>query len=316
MAITIGRLGYAGFGLEGTPGTPVAAGVYLPYTDISMRGHHEPLEVQGATTSRNMDKDSVVGKKWSEGDLKIDLDVVNSGYLFKMALGNEVLATGTPNNHTFYATVSGNTPKTATVIFGRDTDVEQYSFVACDELSMEVSDGLGTLSASMRGKFPTVGATQTVTTTSGTVFSFKDMAVQFGTTLTTATSASATELNEISLSVANNVEVIHRSGSADVSTIRTKGMKVSGSYTVFFDSETDKNAYYNLSKRAMIITFTGNANEQLRIRIPRFRLSEGEISTGLEDFFVLKGSFVAEDIVDSGCRLMDVRLQNDKSTVY
>lgn len=318
MAITIGRLGYAGFGLESSPGSAASASVYLPYTDISLRAHHEPLEVQGSTASRFMDKDSVVGKKWSEGDIKIDLDVMNSGYLWKQALGSELLATGTPNSHTFYATVSGNTPKTATVIFGRDTDVEQYTYVACDELSMEVSDGLASLSASMQGAFPAVGATQSATTTSGTVFSFKDMVVGFGTDLTTAAAASATAVNELSLSIANNLEVIHRSGSADVSTIRTKGFQVKGSYTVFFDSETDKNAYYNLLKRAMVITFTGNANEQLRIRIPRFRLSEGEISTGIDDFFVIKAEFVAEDVVDSStaCRLIDVRLQNTKGTIY
>lgn len=318
MAISIGRLGYVGLGLESSPGSAAAASVYLPFTDVSIRGHHEALENIASKSSRLMDKDSVVGKKWSEGDLKIDLDTHNSGYLWKMALGNEVLATGTPNNHTFYATYSGNTPKTATIIYGRDTDVEQYTQVACDELKMEVSDGLAEITASVMGAFPTTGATQTPTTTSGTVFSFKDLNVKFGTDLTTAAAASATAVNDLSLTIANNVEVIHRSGSSDVSTIRTKGMRVSGSYTLFFDSETDKNAYYNLNKRAMQLSFTGNANEQLRIRIPRFRLSEGEISTGLDDFFVIKAEFVAEDFVDAttSTRLIDVLIQNDKSTVY
>ena len=316
MSITIGRLGYLGFGLETDPGTAVDPAVFLPFTDVSLRAHHEPIEDIAAKTSRLMDKDSVVGKKWSEGDIKIDADVVNSGYLWKLALGNEVLETGTPNNHTFYTTVSGNTPKTATVYYGRDTDVERYDFISADELTMEVSDSLAELTASVMGKFPVIGTPQTATTTSGTIFSFKDLSVQFGTDLTTAAAASATAINEFSLTIANNLEVIHRSGSPDVSTIRTKGCRVSGSYTVYFDSETDKNAYYALNKRAMIATFTGNANEQLRIRIPRFRLSEGEIATGLDDFFVINCEFVAEDVVDSGARLIDVRLQNDKSTVY
>lgn len=316
MAISIGRLGSLGLGIESTPGDAVAASVYLPYTENSLRGHHEPLEVISSKASRHMDKDSVVGKKWSEGDVAIDLDVVNSGYLWKLALGNELLVTGTPNNHTFYTTVSGNTPKTATLIYSRDTDVEQYVFSAIDELSMEVSDGIATMSASFMGKFATTGAAQTPTTTSGTVFSFKDMNVKFGATLSEASGNDATAMNDLSLTIANNVEVIHRSGSADVSTIRTKGLRVSGSYTLFFDSETDKNAYYNLNKRAMEITFTGNANEQLRVRIPRFRLSEGEVSTGLDDFYVVNAEFVAEDVIDSGVRLIDVRLQNSKSTAY
>lgn len=318
MSISIGRLGYLGIGLESTPGDVVASTAFLPYTDISLRAHHEPLEVIGSKASRLMDRGSVVGKKWSEGDIEIDLDTHNSGYLFKMALGNEVLSTGTPNTHTFYVTASGNTPKTATMIFGRDTDIEQYAFASIDELTMEVSDGLAKLTASVQAKYATVGASQNVTVTSGTVLSFKDMNVYFGSDLTTAIAGSATAVNDLSLTIANNLEVIHRSGSEQVSTIRSKGARVSGKYTLYFDSETDKNAYYNLNKRAMYVRFTGNNNEQINMRIPRFRLSEGEIETGIDDFFVINCEFVAEDVVDSGTgtRLFDVQILNDRGTVY
>lgn len=317
MAKTIGRLGYVGYGVESVAGTAVAASVYLPYSDgPSLMGKHEPLAITSGRTSRNIDADSTVGKKWSEGDVQIDLDVVNSGYFFKVAFGNEMLATGTPNSHTFYTTVSGNTPKTATLIYGRDTDVEQYAYSAIDNLELNFSDGIATTKAAFKGKFPTTGATQTATTTSGTVVTFKDANVYFGSTLTTAEAASATAVNDFSITFANNLEVIHQSGSADVAAIRTKGFKCSGTYTLFFDAETDKLAHQNLNKRALEVVFTGNANEQLRIRIPRFRLDEAEISTGLDDFFVVKGSFTAEDVVDSGARLVDLRLQNSKGTVY
>ncbi len=315
--IQIGRLGYAGLKLESPPGSAeTTPDVYLPYTNISLREHHELLEITAAKTSRLMDTDSVKGKQWSEGDLAIDLDVTNSGYLWKMALGNEQLTQGTPNYHTFYATYSGNAPKTATIRYGRgDTDYRQFTYCSVDELTMEVSDGLATLTASMIGDFPTSVGADTVTTTSGTVFSFKDMAVKFGADLSNL-DASATPVNDLTLTVANNLELIHRSGSSTVSAIRTKGCRVSGSYTVFFDSTTDRDAYIALNKRAMQIVFTGNTNEELRIRIPEFRLSEGEISTGLDDFFIITCEFVAEDDIDSSVRFLDVRLTNDKGQVY
>jgi hypothetical protein len=316
MAITIGRLGYLGLGIEDTVGSAVTADIFVPYTDVSMRGHHEPIEVTSSKTSRSMDVSSVLGKKWSEGDVKMNLDIVNSGYLWKLALGNEICVTATPNVHTFYVSVSGNTPKTATLIFGRDTDVEQYVQCAVDELKLDVKDGLGELSASFKGQFPTVGSPQTVVMTSGTVLSFKDMSVKFGNTLTAANSASATPINEFSLSISNNIEMIYRSGTNDVSTVRNKGLRVTGSYKVFFDSEADKNAYYNLNKRSMQVTFSGNANETLVLHVPQFRLNEGEISTGLDDFFVITGNFVAEDVIDNGIRLFDAVLSNDKTSVY
>ncbi len=320
MAIDIGRLGSIGLGIEGTAGTAnTTPSVYLPFDEApTLRGHHELLEIISASASRNRDRGSSVGKKWSEGTVKIDLDVVNSGYLFKVAMGNEMLATGTPNSHTFYTTVSGNTPKTATLIYSRSTDVEQYAYSAIDQLNLEFGQGLATLAASFKGAFPTTGATQTPTTTSGTVVSFKDASFKLGSTLTTAGAASATAINSFKLNILNNLEVIHRSGSADVSLIRTKDARVTGSYTIFFNDTTERDAYYNLSRRSMEVKFVGNANELIKIRIPQFRLSEGEVATGLDDFFVVNATFEAEDVVDTGTatRLVDVLLQNDKGTVY
>ena len=318
MAIDIGRTGSLGLAIEASPGSAnITAAVFIPYTDISLRGHHEPLENISSRASRLMDSDSSLGRRWSEGDVSMLCDVVNSGYLFKLALGNEQLTTGSPDNHTFYTTVSGNAPKTATLIQSRgQTDVEQYVYSAVDELTLEVSDGLATLTASFQAKHPVAGTGQTETTTSGTVLGFKDYFVQFGNTLTAAGTAATTPLSEFSITFANNLEVIHRSGSDNVSAIRTKGFKCSGSYTLFFDSVTDRDAYYALTKRSMIMTASGNVSESLRIRIPEFRLDEAEVSTGLDDFYTVTANFTAEDDVDSGARLVDVRLQNEKASVY
>src|SRR3990172_6549421 len=154
--IDIARLGGLGLAIETSAGTAnTTASVYLPYSENSLRGHHEPIENISSRTSRIIDSDSVLGKRWAEGDVEILADVVNTGYLWKLALGNELLVTGTPNNHTFYPTVSGNTPLTATLINSRgSTDVEQYSFAAIDELNFEVSDGLATLNASWQAQHP------------------------------------------------------------------------------------------------------------------------------------------------------------------
>jgi len=322
--INIGRLGSLGIALEtvaGTPNTTMSA--YLNYSDgPTLRGHQEPIENISAKTSRIMDTDSVGGKKWGEGDVQILADTHLAGYLWKLALGNELYTTGTPSQHLFYPSVSGNTPKTATLIYSRgDTDVEQYAMSAIDELTFEVADEYATLSASFMSKFPTTGAAQTVTTTSGYQFAFKDYFVQFGGTLTLASTAATTPLSDFSLTIANNAETIYRSQSADVSALRSKGLRVSGSYTLFFDDVITRDAYYGLNKRSMILTASGNiigsATESFRIRLAEFRLDEAEVSTGLDDFYTIKANFVAEDDVDAvGTRLCDVLLTNDKASLY
>lgn len=319
---SIGRLGSLGIGLESVPGTPVAATDFINYTDISMRGYHEPIEVIGSTSSRYIDRTSVVGKKWSEGDISMDVDTTMTGYFLKMALGNEILTAGSPNIHDFYVTASGNTPKTATMYFDRKADVQRYSYVAMNELSLEVSDGLATMTGSFMGDFPDTTTEQTVTVTSGTVMAFPNFEMRLGSSLTTAAAANNTPVNEFSLTITNNVEVLHQTGSETPVALRTKGIQVTGSYTLFFDNENEKNAYYNLNKRAMEIKLTGNLNEEIRFRIPTFRLNEAEISTGIDDFFVVSTEFTAEDIVggggslDSGVRLIDARITNSKNSVY
>lgn len=317
--ITIGKLGSIGIAIEVSAGTAnTSPAVYIPYANgPTLRGHHTPLEDISTNTSRIMDRSSVLGKRWSEGDAEIWCDVKNSGYFWKLAMGNELYVAGTPSNHTFYTSVSGNTPLTATLIYSRGaTDIEQYTFCAVENLNFEVSNGLAKLTAAFKGQYPSNGASQTVTTTSGTVLAFKDYFVQFGATLTAAGTNTSTPISDFKLTIANQLEVIHRSGSSDVSTIRNKGFKVTGSYTVFFDSVTDRDAYYALQKRSLILTASGINNESLRIRIPQFRLNEADIKTGLDTFYVVTANFVAEDVIDSGARLLDIRLQNDKTSVY
>jgi hypothetical protein len=316
--VQIGRLGSLGLAIETSAGQAnTTAAVFIPYVDNSMRGHHSPIEDMSSKASRIQDSNSVLGKRWAEGSVKINADVKNAGYLWKLALGNELYAAGTPSNHTFYPTVSGNTPLTATLINSRGaTDVEQYTYAAVNELTFEIAEGLATLNAAFQAQYPSNGSAQSPTTTSGTVLAFKDYFVQFGAGLTAAAAAATTPLTSFTLTVNNNLEVIHRSGLSDVSAIRSKHLKVSGNYKLFFDSITDRDAYYALQKRSLILTASGIANESLRIRIPQFRLNEEEIASGLDNFYVLTANFVAEDAADSGARLIDVRLQNDKTSSY
>lgn len=305
---------------ETAPGSAnTTPSVWLSTSENTLRGHMEPLEDISSRNSRIMDTSSVIGKRWTEGDIAAYADVVTSGYLWKWALGNELYTAGTPNLHMFYATVSGNTPLTATVIHQRgNVDTEQYTYATLNELNLEVSDGIAEISASIMAQYPTSGTATGVTTTSGTIFAFKDYFVQFGDTLTLAAAASTTPISEFKLTLSNNAEVIHRSGMAEVSAIRTKGLRVSGSYKLFFDTTTDRDAYYQLLKRSMIVTFSGYSNEALRIRIPRFRINEADIASGLDDFYALTADFVAEDVVDAGTatRLADVRLSNSKASIY
>ena len=324
MASNQARLGSVGIAFQSAFGTPdTTMDVFIPYNSNTLEGMHEPIAVNHAVGHRMSEVSSVQGKKHSEGGLEADLDVTHAGYFFKWALGNEIYTAGTPSNHVFYTTVSGNAPLFATVINTRTgADVEQFSDVAVDTLTLNAADGLATVAVNVKGKFPTTGATQSPTTISGGVVSIYNMSAKFGDTLALAGVATPTPLQEFSLEVNNNLEVIHSSqatagtDSNDVAMIRCKNLGISGQYKLFFDNTTDRDAYYTLVKRSMIVKFSLGSLQDITINIAKFRLDEKTVETGVDDLYMITGSYTAELDRSQVPNDLNVVINNAKTSVY
>jgi hypothetical protein len=326
MAEKIARLGYLGLAIEATPGTPEATpDVFLPYVENSLRGHHEPIVDISARTSRIKQVGSVAGKRWGEGSVTIYLDSLNSGYLFKLAFGAESRtqknATPPVHDHLMVPTVSGNAATSATLWDYKGVTTEQYAFAVLDQCEIEVNnEGLATIKGNFMGKAPADVSAPSFATTSGTLYTWKDMNVRFGTTVATAIAATATKLNNFKLSVANNVELNYKSGSNQPDTITYGPLEVKGSYTLFFESVTDRDAYYNLTKRSMVVTLTGASlgsgfSEQLQIVLKKMSLEDIDTDTGLDDLYAITCNFIAELDQDQA-GFVEATLRNGKATDY
>lgn len=321
MSLRIGRQGLLGLGIEATPGIPVAATTAIPFTANTLQGKHTPIDNIAAYASRAQNANSVPGKFWSEGDVTVNADTQQLGYLLKLATGNEVVNTVQPGvyQHLFFTTVSGNQPLTATAYNYQGVDTQQIPSVVVDKLDFEVKDALMTVKASLKGFSPTSGTFSNVTT-SGTLFSFTNYAVQFGGNLISAANAALTPITDFSMMIENNAEVVFESGKGSPSRIFWKQLKVSGSYTMFFESAAVRDNYYNLNKQSLVLTasgiaLAGNNTEKLVIDLARLEWSDQDITTGLEDFFAVKTSFVAEVDLTQG-KLYDITLQNYRSSAY
>lgn len=326
MAEKIGRLGSLGLAIEATPGTPEASpDVFVPYTENSLRGHHEPLMDTAARTSRVMDYGSVQGKKWGEGSVTMYLDSINVGYLLKLAMGAEVRTqkNSSPpvHDHLLTPTVSGNTPATATLWDSKGVDTEQYAYAAIDSCEIEINnEGIATLTASIMAKNPSSVSAPARTTTSGTLYTWKDMNARFGSTVQAARDASATKLTNFQLSIANNLALNYKSGSNSPDTITYGPVEVTGSFTLFFENATDRDAYYNLTKRSMVVTLTGASlgsgyNELLEFVLKKITLEDIDMETGLDDLFAITCNFRAEWDQDQA-GYVEAILRNGKATDY
>lgn len=324
----IGRQGYLGLAIESSPGAAAGSpSVFLPFTENKLEGKHEPFADISSRASRVKDTNSVVGKQFAEGDVTIYLDASNLGYLLKMVLGIEAINTVSASppvyDHLMTPTVSGNIPTTATLWQNRGVDTEQIVNAVVDQLDLEVTDnGIATAKVKFMGKFPTTGVTApTLTTTSGTIFTFKDLALGFGPTFQQAIAAAAIKVTKFTMVVKNNSKYLFKSGSAQPDNIQMGALEVSGQYVLYFENVTDRNNYYNLTKQSMVATFTG-ANlgvagqpEQVQIVYKKIRLQNKTIETGLENFFAIACDYVAEwDAAQLG--VIQATLQNGKSTVY
>jgi len=318
MANQIGRLGYLGLAIEAVAGTPEASpDVYLNLNDApKFNEKHESIANIGLVHSRIERADSVQGKKWMEGTLNVNLDTIKCGYLFKLALGNEI--SNGAGRHDFYPTVSGNNLLSATLFQNRGGNIfETIPYCVVDQLNLTAGDGLITLQATCKSKVSDNSSQLTPTTTSGQTFTFANYTVKFGATLAAAEVSTAIKMNSFNLVIANNVQLHHQSGSQEFSIVTSKQLKVTGSYTKLFDNATERNAFMGLTKRSMVVDFTiPGSNETIKINIPKFALQEHTIDGGISDIYAETGSFEAEIDTTQMAHYLTIIVTNSKTTEY
>jgi len=312
--IKLGREPYVGIGVEGTPGTAVAAVKYLPFVTCTIKGVQTPIADEAAKGVRDKNWGAIVGQKHGEGDIEIYADAENSAYLLYAALGSKTTVTASGETAVWTHTItrkSSNPPKTLTVIYNDSQDTRKYAYSVINTLELNVSDGLASISANVLSKFPATG-TATSAITEERILAFKDYTVKFGSgatgtaALAAAVSATAIPLSSFTLKINNNAEAQFLSGSNDAAQISVGEFEVDGDYVLFFESTADRVHYETMLSgaggtdpvRAMIVTFTGKAIgsaefEEIEIRIPNFYLKERSVDTAVSGFLTENPSFIA-----------------------
>lgn len=326
MAEKIGRLGYLGLAIEASQGVAEnAPDVFIPFIENSLRGHHEPIMDNAVRTSRIKDGGSVGGKKWGEGSVQMYLDANNCGYLLKLAFGLETntVKNSSPdiNDHLFTPTVSGNIATSASLWDSKGVDCELYTYGVVDQCEVEVNtDGIATINASFFSKAPSTTTAPTLTVPSGTLFTWKDLSAKFGDTVPLAIASTATKLTNFKFAIANNVDMAYKSGSQSPDTVLLGPVEVTGSFTMYFESITERDAYYNLSKKTAIFTLTGAGlgagyTEQLKFTFKKIVTEDIDMETGLDDYFMITCNFRAElDRAQAG--FVEASLINGKTSTY
>lgn len=323
MAVKTGRLGWVGLSVEVTPGAPVAPVDYIPFLDCSLNEKIDMLDDSSARGIRDAHpENSQLGKQWGEGSLKVNLDAKLAGYLMLSALGSDSVVSegGGVYTHTISELNTTNTPKSLSIIFNRSgIDQLLFPYSVVSSLEFAYSDGFAEATASIMSRFPAASTSGTLVTTSGFYYAFRHATVQVGTDIVAAgNSATPLKIRNFQMTIDNKTEAQFVSGNREVDSFINKDFEVKGTFRVAFEDTVQRNNFYNLTKQAMIATFTGNGigngmTEFIKFRLYKIRIDESNISMPPGDYVSQDLPFTAE-YASANSATIDIVVRNTKSS--
>lgn len=300
MGLNIGRKGWVGIGLQSGFQVPATIADYVDFTDNSLHGQVEQLQVDHATSQRDKLASTVTGKQWSEGDFSMYADSNKIGYFLVSALGTVQTASlgGGVYRHTITRNNS-NTPQYLTITNDRAVDREIYADICVDELELDIADDIAEAKMKLVGNYPQTTTSGVKTTTSGNVFNFANANFAFSTTISGAQSATNLRPHDFKLTINNNAEAVHAHGYNTPRSVNYKEFEASAEFNLYFENTTDRDAYYNQSKQAASLQLLGNGigggnRESLAFNFYKTSVESFELETGLDDYYAEKVKLACE----------------------
>jgi hypothetical protein len=301
MALNVGRKSWVELAMEVTPGVPVPGVTNLYEVTESLEGMAKPLQQTAGYSQRDKIWQASPGEQWGQGDIEWNLDPLVTPYLLGAALGTitDTTLSGVVVSHNL-AQNQASLPQTLSIYRSRVVDQQLFAYSAVDSLDISFSvDKFATGKASIKSFFPQTTTSGSVTKASTTLFTWGGASLQFGTSVVNAEGAAPTPVTDFSYELKNNTEVIFESGQLTATRIAHKDFEVSGDYTLYFETVTERNKFYNTTANAMVLTFyganlgLGNYREECQLVCPQVYLDSFSVETGLDNFYIEKSKWQA-----------------------
>lgn len=309
MSIQVARKGWIAVGPEVTPGVPVAQASNVYFVTETLEGMAKPIQNTAAYGIRDQVFTAVQGEKWGAGDVELNLDPNIAGYFISATLGtvNTTTVSGSTKSHSMTQNQS-SVPKTLSLYLNRVVDEQLFPYSAVNQLDVSFSvDKLANMKAGIISQFPSDNVSGSVTAVAETLYTWGSASLQFGANNTAATNAAATPVTDFSLTINNNTQAIFESGQYTATRIAHKDFDAKGTWTEYFESTADRNAYYNTTFQAMIAKFLGSGSgatqEKMQFNIFNMYIDPFSVETAVDNFFIEKASFVAAYSIGDGATM-------------
>lgn len=307
MAVIGGTQVNIGLGIEATAGTEVAATLFPQWTDFSFQAVSEKSMFTSVRGKRIESSNSMIRRRYAQGQIGVVPNVINAPYFFGLALGSVSSQADTPvsgtDTHTITVQNANASMKTATVVVEQGGNVtERYANCVVNSLTMECSDDYAKMTAEMFGDFPDT-STLTESFAQETEFAYHQMTAKFGTSLSNAASQGATPLKSFNLTINNNVQLdeafLSGSNQPAAGGFFAGRLQISGSYSLHFTNTTELDKYKANTKNALIVAFTGaiitgSTVESITINLGKLVLTSAPKEFNVDGIVVMNQEFSVE----------------------
>jgi len=330
MAIETGRRHSFALGIESTSGTAGAIDTWIPLEEWVLTPKTDPIIDESGFSTISAGADAHVTKTWSEFIGKGMARPTSFGYLLLLALGTA----GTPSlvetgvyTHAF-TVKNDNTHPSTTLIHDDATQEEQATYGMVDTLAIsgEVADYLR-FDTKMVGRTPTDATGNTPAFTTDTPFLVSRAQVKFASNIAGLSGASVVPVQSFNLNIEKNLEQIWSTEATagteavDFATQHNKDLRVSGDFTIIYNSKTYRDLALAGTLQAIEIKVDGRSligatkREELTIQLASCVLTEWDKDMGNDSIVTQTFGFTALYKL-SETKQLTATLQNAKSSIY
>ena len=256
MPALLTRTRAVGLGKESTPGTPVAATVWLPFQDNSIEDRLDRIYDNSALGARYSNFDGDTNQEWSEGNINGLIYDRSFGHLALAAMGavstaNHPTATGV-KNHTFSV---ANTLPSYTIALKDDNESKRNAYGCLDSLEISVEQGSHASYTSTWRALKGATVSNTPVFTAENRFRPQDVVVKIADTVAGLGAAPALRVNQLTLSISNNLITEPRLGTVQPD-FYPGVVETSLSMSRLYLDTTLKDMVFGTTKKAMSIALT------------------------------------------------------------
>lgn len=259
MSKIIGRLKDVGVAIESSRGVGQAPAFWVPKSAVSIEDKVTKARSALSYGTINLEgNQSIVAKKWAEGDLEFDLMDQSFGYFLYALLGSLSTSGPTDSAYTHTFSLSETNQHQSLAISVNETSIGDLMFKLAMINSMTITftpDDVVKVNVSFMAK-SSADTSQTVSYTAENKFVGRDLTFKLASLTSGLAGASNIPLKRLVLTIEKNTVLDHNLSTVQPEDILNQGFKITGEVELDYEDRTYRDLMVDGTYKAVRIALT------------------------------------------------------------